>query len=585
MNKTISDRLLEIQGSAFHEAEIELKEREFSRDEERKWRGVLECAEFGPIEVRILLPETFPDSIPEIYVDRSSLFRRVPHVEKNGKVCLADKTGLLIDSGNPRGIVADAINRARNILIDGLSGENDDHFKEEFLAYWGDEAELVTSICNSSGQSRVIRKMHLKRESSEEETKSLLTDDLNFARSWATKTGWKAGRSEESFFVAIADSFPPPDFGEVLAVKGFFDLIRNNALPDDWRQLRDWLNKVSLPATIVMSLPLSLEKGRILIGIRLEEAKSKAKKQALKGFRPGKVPASRELLFCNNAPITKLAMLRMDTDYLLTRGGASSDLYSKTVVVIGCGAVGSNIVDHLASLGVGHLRLIDNESLSADNLHRHKLGANYIGCNKALGLKSELAKRLPHIEVEHREQPIEIVLQETPEFVTDASLILIALGDETLELRLNNLLRDTSPRIHAWVEPLGVGGHILSVGLRKGAGCFRCLFEHDLTHGITNKSAFAAAGQRFQRSLAGCSGSFTPFASLDADLTAIEAVKLASRILLDEEKENVLISWRGDSDDFVEAGFDLSPRGKMFKKGDKRRETGFHKQGCLDCGQ
>lgn len=334
---------------------------------------------------------------------------------------------------------------------------------------------------------------------------------------------------------------------------------------------------------IVLSLPLASDQGHVLVAVRFEEAQGEAKQKALHGFRPTAAPAWRELLYSRSQAATLIRLERFDATYLLPRGGATSALISRTVVVVGCGAIGSHAVERLAALGIGRLRLVDPDILRPENVHRHVLGARYVGSKKVEGLGEELGYRFPHITVEHRDTRIETILQQAPEFVLEADLLLIAIGDETLELRLNDLLRQRMPRLHAWLEPLGIGGHVLAMGVARSAGCLHCLFPPDATYGLTNAAAFAQPGQAFQRTYAGCAGTFTPFAGTDADRTALEAATLAVRILMHEETDNVLVSWFGDPSHFVQAGFALSPRARLFQPGERRRETRYARGDCPIC--
>lgn len=570
---------------ARREAEDELRERGYSLGAEGAWTGRIDAGEHGDLDARVILPPEFPQTLPEVYIDRASLPRRVPHVEKTGKVCIAPTTGVLLDARNPRGIVRDAIERARNVLVDGLSGANQDDFIEEFLAYWNaDLEEGMASICDPSGVSRSAHLLWLVRPGDAKDRMTLVADDLSSARTWAEKTGWRIGQRGDAFFLAVEKAFVPPDFDDSLATRQMLDIIIATASSESRHAMKAWLRKSKLPATIIFSLPLKHGQGRALIGARLEAASGDARERAQKGFRPGHVPASLEVNHTKDTPVTKLQVGRLDPSYLITRGGSANDMYSSTVTVIGCGAIGSHLVERLASLGIGHLRLIDPEELSADNVHRHVLGVCHIGVAKAEGMKATLATRYPHIDVTCRVARAEGVLETEPDFITGSDMVIVALGDETLELSLNDILRDQVRRLHVWVEPLGIGGHVLATGLSPRGGCFRCLFGDDPTHGIYNQSAFAAPGQRFQKSFSGCAGTFTPFAGVDADRAAVEAATVAARILRKDETENQLVSWREYEDDFNRAGFRLSARGKMLGAGERRRETRFFRTDCPTCG-
>ena len=258
-------------------------------------------------------------------------------------------------------------------------------------------------------------------------------------------------------------------------------------------------------------------------------------------------------------------------------------LQNKTVAVVGCGAVGSHAIERIASLGVGHFRLVDSEMLDSSNLYRHVLGIAHVGAPKSKGVCDAMRSRYPHIEAQARVADILAVLRDQPEFILSADLLLVALGDPTLELRLNECLGTKKPRLHAWVEPLGLGGHVLATGLENGPGCFRCLFDRTEETGMANRASFAKAGQSFQKSIAGCAGVFTPFAAIDADQTAIEAARLTARILTGKEIQNQLVSWYGDADEFERAGFALSHRAKRFQPGERKCVTDIAESACPHC--
>ncbi|MCZ7033113.1 ThiF family adenylyltransferase, partial [Salmonella enterica] len=56
---------------------------------------------------------------------------------------------------------------------------------------------------------------------------------------------------------------------------------------------------------------------------------------------------------------------------VMPRSGAIQELQNKKVLLVGCGSVGSQIANQLASTGIGHITLSDPETFSLDNLYRH----------------------------------------------------------------------------------------------------------------------------------------------------------------------------------------------------------------------
>jgi molybdopterin/thiamine biosynthesis adenylyltransferase len=569
------------------EAEAELRARGFEICKSGSWLGTLDCGEFGAFPAEVRLPDDFPSVLPEIFTERSALPHRVPHVEKIGKICVAPTTGVLIDSANPGGVIAEALARATDVLVKGLSGANEDDFKKEFLAYWGEGAGgSLWSICNPSGRSRRIKQVSIVRPGGKRDAVLLLADSAGEAQAWAAKIGRRIERHGEAFFVELQSSFVPPDFDENISTAEVMEIVATHVPPQTAGELKAWLAGQHLPATILMSMPLGdPNAGRVMFAVCLVQAAGELARLAHRGFRPGHVPASLEMRYTRDVPVVKFNIQRFDAEYLLTRGGASCGLYQKTVAIVGCGSVGSHVAERLASLGVGRLRIVEPEVLAAENIHRHALGVSYVGIYKALGMKAELGLRFPHIRVECREERVEEVLQKDRDFVAGVDLAIVALGDGNLELRLNDVLGQRLPRLHVWVEPLGIGGHVLATGVAPGGGCYRCLFEIDPSCGLYNRSAFAAPGQDFQRSFSGCAGTFTPFAGVDADQAAVEASVLAARVLIKREAENLLISWRGIADDFDRAGLILSGRGRAFRAGERRREDRFIRPDCPSCGK
>jgi adenylyltransferase/sulfurtransferase len=95
----------------------------------------------------------------------------------------------------------------------------------------------------------------------------------------------------------------------------------------------------------------------------------------------------------------------MNQMYLRQRlilGDASEEiLKSKTVVIVGCGALGSAVAHLLARMGVGTLKLIDGDSVEVHNLARqHLYEQKDVGVQKVEALKNHLLAINPEIHIE-----------------------------------------------------------------------------------------------------------------------------------------------------------------------------------------
>ncbi|OGX13900.1 MAG: hypothetical protein A2351_03560 [Omnitrophica bacterium RIFOXYB12_FULL_50_7] len=96
------------------------------------------------------------------------------------------------------------------------------------------------------------------------------------------------------------------------------------------------------------------------------------------------------------------------------------------VVVIGIGAVGSYATEALARSGVGHLRLVDFDTIKPTNFNRHILAITpNLGKLKAEAAKERIAQINPHCKVEvisvfAAEETMERIVEGKPDLVIDA---------------------------------------------------------------------------------------------------------------------------------------------------------------------
>ena len=562
--------------TALENAEKELIAKAFSRKVDGAWEGKFDVGLEKPIRIQVNFTEKFPYELPNLYIDCNKLPRLVPHVDRNGKICIANE-GILIDSERPGQIVIDALAMALSILRDGLEGKLDHDIGNEFLSYLDFDFVLYSVCISISASSKEISLLQFKGFYPPRNA-SLFADDLESGKKWLNKMDFEFLNEKKAWFHVLSQPIMPPDYKSKYRNKHFFRDMKNNSSPEDYSRFMEWLTVVDLPVFILISIPVSNTSGAALYAVFLGEPSEKATKKG--GFR-GKPSLERELSLIFTQPVVQNKIIRLDREYLLNRVGAISDMSNLCVAIAGCGAVGSLLAAKIASLGVGNIKLIDNDILSNDNIYRHFLGVECIRMEKAYAMKLFLEKRFPHLNIEYMCDDIIDVLEDERDFITGADLLCIAIGQETLELNINRNLKQTIPRMHAWVEPLGIGGHVFATGLSDGGGCFRCLFERDEKIGLRNMSAFSEAGQNFLRTYAGCSGFFTPYSALHADRTAIEAAALAADILKGLQKTNFLLSWYGDPRVFLEAGFRQSERIRLFSPGQVTKHYIPQRHDCI----
>lgn len=100
-------------------------------------------------------------------------------------------------------------------------------------------------------------------------------------------------------------------------------------------------------------------------------------------------------------------------------------LHTKTVMVIGLGGVGSFCVEALARSGIGHLILVDKDTIEESNLNRQLIATTEtVGRNKAEALKERIKTIAPDCMVEshvcfYDKEKDETLFNQSIDFVID----------------------------------------------------------------------------------------------------------------------------------------------------------------------
>lgn len=449
------------------------------------------------------------------------------------------------------------------MIADGLANPVPE-LQREFVAYWDTGYKpffLVTDAPTIEGE---VTLLHIYDKDSTKLYEHVVSRTLDEGKAWVARAGKFVKSTDKAYFIPLSKPLIPPRFGEPWTVKGFFEILEAAGVDVDGAM--QWLVDVRPPADIFLSMPGSA--GTIVVGVRLEATH-------------GKHAAKNYFSTYPDSIATRLEVRRLDPGFLLPRAGGSTSFLDKTVLVVGCGAIGSHTASLLALLGVGNLHVIDPEILESGNAHRHFLGVDMIGAKKASAVVARLAPAYPHLRFTAHDKSALDVFRGDPALFTNADAILFATGDETLERRMNGILAAGPRRIHTWIEPLGLGGHAIAIEPGK-PGCLECLYENDPTSGLSNMSAFVAPGQKLRRSFSGCAGDFLPYNALDAVRTAQEATRLLGQSLSGELTESTLVSWHGETVIAQREQVRLTHRVSQFTAGQTKR-VALHSTYCPHC--
>ena len=103
-------------------------------------------------------------------------------------------------------------------------------------------------------------------------------------------------------------------------------------------------------------------------------------------------------------------------------------LREKRILVVGCGGLGGHIIDQLARIGIGSLRVVDGDVFEESNLNRQLLSSvPLLGISKARAATEHIARVNPEIAVE----AVEAFLTEenAAELLEDCDVVLDALDN------------------------------------------------------------------------------------------------------------------------------------------------------------
>jgi adenylyltransferase/sulfurtransferase len=111
-------------------------------------------------------------------------------------------------------------------------------------------------------------------------------------------------------------------------------------------------------------------------------------------------------------------------------------LTRSSVCIAGLGGLGSPVALQLAAMGVGHIRLVDQDIVELSNLHRQIIyGAKFIGYPKVEVAAKRLKELNPHIEVEPL--PISINANNAKDIVKGMDVIVDGLDRITPRYAIN----------------------------------------------------------------------------------------------------------------------------------------------------
>lgn len=449
----------------------------------------------------------------------SSLFGKLPqvrlvspvsllaHVSHDRTICIDDGQGLSIAEDRPDDVLATVLCDAFEVLEKAEQDAANGHRElfDEFEGYWEGfiNSQTTRSSVEIAGNSRLLYG-HVEHLGKGKQICLYFTEQAT-APPAEFRTAKLSSVSALYLRLNRAVAVPPP--GGILN-ETFIQLLLNSLSGADAELWSEAFCKSKrgkkrfCPVLISMPRPSG---GVSLFGISFT-------------LSDGEVDAT--------APIKPLGIRRHTAEYMRERGGATQNLAKKHVAVIGCGSIGSEIADTLASCGVGNLTLVDFDEMGVENVFRHALGKDSIGEMKAEALSTELLRKYPGLNVKVSTTSGHHWLKQIDAERVDT--IVVAIGAPASDRKLANQIRSRGLACTVtvtWLEAFGLGGHVISLP-PSGHGCLDCVYhDEDGNPALHPYVSFLAPGQKVSRTISGCLGTFIPYSSMHSRRTALLATE------------------------------------------------------------
>ncbi len=242
---------------------------------------------------------------------------------------------------------------------------------------------------------------------------------------------------------------------------------------------------------------------------------------------------------------TPVKSSRMDMKYLHERVGQYHSVFP-SVLLIGCGSVGSYILPELINLGAVNIGISDPNEFASGNALRHYLGPRSHGYHKTASMKFFMEYENPLVSIEVIPNILDMNDSDLAEILSKYQIVIVAVGGTDLQRRFNYHFSKISPTpwfLYNWLDASGKGSHVLAMRYSH-KGCFNCLFFDNSEPISRNKVSFTDGTERVIGN--GCGGSFSPYGNNVLVRNTSLALSVLQGILDGSIVQNTVASIRND---------------------------------------
>jgi hypothetical protein len=178
------------------------------------------------------------------------------------------------------------------------------------------------------------------------------------------------------------------------------------------------------------------------------------------------------------------------------------------------------------------LDLIDKDVMRAGNVSRHVLGLDYIGRNKAEGLKEFSHKRNPDAKIGAFSWDILSAPEALSELVKQSDLIVSCLGNDAAELFASSVaLSDNRPIIYCRSFLKGMLGQIFLSEPTRYPACFNCASRYLESPDCPVPRVPQVPYTELVGLDGDCGSAYIPASGIDLDLISLHGARITLELL------------------------------------------------------
>ena len=496
------------------------------------------------IRFHIVFFPDFPLSFPKILLSKEDFekIKYIPHLQVDRLICIFQNNSEP-NVQLPEKVVEEAIRRAKNILEEGIKGNNVKEFEEEYEAYWNSDYSKKDVVNKSF---LLLNKKPLKQnfdliilDKPIDKFRYVIHQNESIALNFKEYLNDNRIKYKETigYLIPNLDIFIKPPFNKTN--REIFNAIEKLG-ENEFSKFISLINDKSNFKLFLFSKEINSE-------IRYFGWFHSQVNLFRNGFR--QMPSSNykalSTLQCSQQ-INRVTPQVYTNQRLIKRSaGEMTPNDIRRFIIAGVGSIGSNLIHYLNSMHNVEFRLIDTDSLELENMGRHYLGFKYLNWKKTKAVKDFLTQFSPIQKVETREKSIVQIINNEPEFINESDFLFVAIGESNIENWISDAINKgliIKPTFFIWVEPYLLGGHCIFITQKNNN--YTSYFDEK------EKFKFNIIGDYNNEVLslkeAGCQSNYTPYSSNNIQFFLGNLYLKISEIMNSDIKESKSFTWVGD---------------------------------------